>query len=104
MWDSEAASAWVRRWSWLAIETPSRAAGFLAVVAIAAIIGLRAELEPIWNLFAAGADDVKVDNQLLLWTLASTLQGADAEKVVVVGGSTDRELTADDPFVSAQLT
>jgi hypothetical protein len=104
MWDFERARLWVRRWSWLAIETPSRAAGFLAVVAIVAIIGLRSELVPIWNLFAAGAQDVKVDNQLLLWTLANTVQDVDAEKVIVVGGSTDRELTADDPFVSRELT
>lgn len=104
MWDFEQASLWVRRWSWLAIETPSRAAGFLAVVAIVAIIGLRTELVPIWNLFADGADDVKVDNQLLLWTLANTVHDAEAEKVIVVGGSTDRELTADDPFVSGELT
>jgi hypothetical protein len=104
MWDFEQASLWVRRWSWLAIETPARAAGFLSVVAVVAIIALRAEFVPIWNLFADGADDVKVDNQLLLWTLANTLDSADAEKVIVVGGSTDRELTADDPFVSTELT
>jgi hypothetical protein len=104
MWDFERASLWVRRWSWLAIETSSRAAGFLAVVALAAAIGLRAELVPIWNLFASGAQDVKVDNQLLLWTLARSLRGADAEMVVLVGGSTIRELTADDAFVSSALT
>src|SRR5262249_35355341 len=62
-------------------------------------------LGPIWNLFAGGAHDVKVDNQLLLWTLANAQQqDADAEQVVLVGGSTVRELTADDPFVSRELT
>jgi hypothetical protein len=100
----ERTSLWVRRSSWLAIETPSRAAGFLSVVAIAAIIGLRAELTPIWNLSAAGEQRVKSDNQLLLWTLANAIHGADTEKVVLLGGSTDRELTADDPFVSGELT
>lgn len=104
MWDSERASQLVRRWSWLAINTRSRAAGFLTVVAVAATIGLRAEVQPIWNLFAAGAYDVKVDNQLLLWTIANTLRSADADRVILVGGSTTRELTADDPFVSEELT
>jgi hypothetical protein len=104
MWDFERASMWVRRWSWLIIETSSRAAGFLAVVAIAAVIGLRAQLSPMWNLFADGAEDIKVDNQLLLWTLANALSGTGAEMVVLVGGSTTREFTADDRFLSSELT
>jgi hypothetical protein len=103
MWDSERATMQVRRWSWLIIETPSRAAGFLTIVAIAAVIWLRFELGPTWNLFAAGAQDVRIDNQLLLWTLANALSGADDELVVVIGGSTIRELTADDAFVSRDL-
>jgi hypothetical protein len=104
MWDSERASLWVRRWSWLIIETSSRAAGFLAVVAIAAVIGLRAELGPFWNLFATGVQDFKGDNPLLLWTLANALRGTGAEMVVLVGGSTTREFTADDAFITGELT
>jgi hypothetical protein len=105
MWDSEQASRWVRRWSWLAIETPPRAAGVLTVVTIVAVIFLRAELVPIWNLFAAGAQGHGIDDgPVLLWTLANTEYASDAEKVVLVGGSTVRELTADDSFVSKDLT
>ncbi|MDP3693547.1 hypothetical protein [Bradyrhizobium sp.] len=96
----------VRRWSWLLIETPARAAGFLTAVAILAALLLRLELGQSWNLYAAGTQVTKAgdDYQLLLQNVGSAFQETGGELVVLLGGSTIRELTADDALLSKQLT
>lgn len=106
MLDSSSLTLLVRRWSWLLIETPARAAGFLTAVAILAVLLLRFELGQSWNLYAAGTQVAKAgdDYQLLLQNVGSAFQGTGGELVVLLGGSTIRELTADDALLSKQLT
>jgi hypothetical protein len=96
----------MRGLSWLFIETPARAAGFLSAIAIVTILLLRFEFGHSWNLYAAGGQVVKAgeDYPLLLQAAASVYQEAGGELVVFVGGSTVRELTADDALLSKELT
>jgi hypothetical protein len=49
----------MRGLSWLFIETPARAAGFLSVIAMVTILALRFELGQSWNLYAAGGQVAK---------------------------------------------
>ena len=106
MSDSNSLERLIRRLSWLFIETPARAAGFLSVVLLVAILALRIELGQSWNLYAAGRQVAKAgeDYQLLLQAVGSAFEGTDSELVVLVGGSTVRELTADDALLSTELT
>ena len=106
MLDSSSLTLLVRRWSWLLIETPARAAGFLTAVAILAILLLRFELGQSWNLYAAGTQVVKPadDRQILLQNVGSAFQETGGDLVVLLGGSTIRELTPDDAVLSKQLT
>jgi hypothetical protein len=106
MSDSNSLAARVRGLSWLFIETPARAAGFLSVIAIVAILAFRFEFGHSWNLYAAGEQVVKAgeDYPLLLQAAGSTYQETGGELVIFVGGSTVRELTADDSLLSKELT
>jgi hypothetical protein len=103
---SKSLTSFVRRTSWLNIETRARAIGFLLILAIVIILTLRVELGQTWNLFASGMQNLKAtdDYQLFLWTIGTELRPSDGELVLIVGGSTDRELTADDAFLSKILT
>ena len=96
----------MRELSWLFIETPARAAGFLSVIAIVTILALRFEFGHSWNLYAAGGQVVKAgeDYPLLLQATGSAYQETGGELVIFVGGSTVRELTADDALLSKELT
>src|SRR3984957_15256999 len=92
--------------SWLVIETPARAAGFLSVIAIVTILALRFEFGHSWNLYAGGGQVVKAgeDYPLLLQAVGSAYQETGGEFVIFVGGSTVRKLTADDWLLSKELT
>jgi hypothetical protein len=106
MSDSNSLAARMRGLSWLFIETPARAAGFLSVIAMVTILALRFELGQSWNLYAAGGQVAKAgeDYPLLLQAAGSAYQATGGELVVFVGGSTVRELTADDTLLSKELT
>jgi hypothetical protein len=106
MSDSNSLDARMRGLSWLFIETPARAAGFLSVIAIVTILALRFEFGHSWNLYAAGGQVAKAgeDYPLLLQAVGSAYQETGSELVIFVGGSTVRELTADDPLLSRELT
>lgn len=80
--------------------------GFLAVTAIVAVLGFRLELGHSWNLYAAGGQPWKPgdDYSLVLQAIGSSFEETGGELVVFVGGSADRELTADDSLVSSELT
>jgi hypothetical protein len=106
MSDSSSLAARLRGLSWLFIETPARAAGFLSVIAIVTILALRFEFGHSWNLYAAGGQVVKAgeDYHLLLQAAGSAYQKIGGELVMFVGGSTVRELTADDALLSKELT
>jgi hypothetical protein len=107
MSDFDPLVSWTRRLSWLFVETPARAAGFLSVIAILVILALKLELGHSWNLYAAGGQVAKAgdDFPLLLQALGSAFdQTGDGELVLLVGGSTVRELTADDSLLSKALT
>jgi hypothetical protein len=95
-----------RRLPWLFIETQARAAGFLSVIVIVILLALRLELGCSWNLYAAGGQVTKAgdDFPLLLQAAGSAFAETDGELVILVGGSTVRELTADDPLLSKVLT
>jgi hypothetical protein len=95
-----------RRLSWLFVETPARAAGFLSVIAVMILLALRLELGNSWNLYAAGGQVAKAgdDFPLLLQAVGSAFEETGGELVLFVGGSTVRELTADDPLLSKALT
>jgi hypothetical protein len=103
---SDSLFARINRLPWLFIETRARAAGFLSVMAIAAVVGFRFELGPSWNLYAAGGQAWKSgdDYQLLLQAIGSSFGETGGELVVFVGGSAVRELTADDALLSRELT
>jgi len=94
------------RLPWLFIETRARAAGFLSVIAIVIILALQLELGHSWNLYAAGGQVAKAgdDFPLLLQAVGNAFEETGGELVVFVGGSTVRELTADDPRLSKALT
>ena len=87
MSDSNSLGLLIRRLPWLFIETPGRAAGFLSVVLLVAILALRIELGQSWNLYAAGRQVAKAgeDYQLLLQAVGSAFEGTDGELVVFVG-------------------
>jgi hypothetical protein len=106
MSDSNSLAERMRGLSWLFIQTPARAAGFLSVIAIVTILALRFEFGHSWNLYAAGGQVAKAgeDYPLLLQTVGSAYQETGGELVMFVGGSTVRELTADDPLLSKELT
>jgi hypothetical protein len=104
MSDSNAFVERMRRLSWLSIETPARAAGFLSVMAILAIAGLRFEFGNSWNLYTTGGQIAKTGYPLLLQAAGSAYQKTGGELVVFVGGSTVVELTADDALLSNELT
>ena len=106
MSDSSSLGARVRGLSWLVIETPARAAGFLSVIAIVTILALRFEFGHSWNLYAGGGQVVKAgeDYPLLLQAVGNAYQETGGELVIFVGGSTVRELTADDWLLSKELT
>ena len=107
MSDFNSLVSWTRRLSWLFIETPARAAGFLSVVAVVILLALRLELGHSWNLYAAGGQIAKAgdDFPLLLQAVGSAFEETGGgELVLLVGGSTVRELTADDPLLSKALT
>ena len=107
MSDFNSLVSWTRRLSWLFIETPARAAGFLSVVAVVILLALRLELGHSWNLYAAGGQIAKAgdDFPLLLQAVGNAFEETGGgELVVFVGGSTVRELTADDPLLSKALT
>lgn len=104
MSDSNSFAERMRRLSWLSIETPARAAGFLSVMAILTILGLRFEFGNSWNLYAAGGQIAKTGYPLLLRAAGSAYQKTGGELVVFVGGSTVVELTADDTLLSNELT
>jgi hypothetical protein len=94
------------RLPWLFVETRARAAGFLSVIAIVIILALQLELGHSWNLYAAGGQVAKAgdDFPLLLQAVGNAFEETGGELVVFVGGSTVRELTADDPLLSKALT
>jgi hypothetical protein len=94
------------RLSWLFIETPARAAGFLSVIVIVAALALRLELGNSWNLYAAGTQVEKLgdDDPLLLQAVGSAFAERGGELVVLLGGSAIREMTADDSLLSKELT
>ena len=104
MSDSNSLDARMRGLSWLFIETPARAAGFLSVIAIVTILALRFEFGHSWNLYAAGGQIAKTGYALLLQAAGSAYQKMGGELVMFVGGSTVRELTADDALLSKELT
>jgi hypothetical protein len=106
MLDSKAVTALVRRYSWLVIETPARAVGFLTVIGIVIILAIKLELGSSWNLYAAGTQNEKAGEtyQVLLRTIGAAFSSTDGELLIIVGGSTHRELTADDSLVSKILT
>jgi hypothetical protein len=104
MLDSNSFAERVRRLSWLSIETPARAAGFLSVMAILTILGLRFEFGNSWNLYAAGGQIAKTGYPLLLGAAGRAYQETGSELVVFVGGSTVVELTPDDTLLSNELT
>jgi hypothetical protein len=112
MSDSSSSRALIGRLPWLFIDTPARAAGFLAVILLTVVLALRIELGQSWNLYAGGKQAAKAgeDYQLLLQAVGSAfegrdgVEGRDGDLVVLLGGSTVRELTADDELVSTQLT
>jgi hypothetical protein len=104
MSDSNLFAERMRRLSWLFIETPARAAGFLSVMAILTILGLSFEFGNSWNLYAAGRQIAKTGYPLLLQVAGSAYQKTGGELVVFVGGSTVVELTADDTLLSNGLT
>jgi len=106
MSDSNSLAVRMRRLSWLFIETRARAAGFLSVMAIVIILALRFELGHSWNLYAAGGQIEKAaeDFPLLLHAAGNAFEETGGELVGFVGGSTVRELTADDPLLSKELT
>ncbi|MGA7810076.1 hypothetical protein [Bradyrhizobium sp.] len=96
----------IRRLPWLFIETPARAAGFLSVIALVVLLALRIELGQSWNLYASGRQAAKAgdDFPLLLQNAGSAFKDTGGQLVVLLGGSTVRELTADDVLVSKELT
>jgi hypothetical protein len=104
MSDSNSFAERMRRLSWLSIETPARAAGFLSVIAILTILALRFELGHSWNLYAAGGQIAKTGYPLLLEAAGRAYQKTGGELVVFVGGSTVVELTPDDTLLSNELT
>jgi hypothetical protein len=104
MSDSNSLAERMRRLSWLSIETPARAAGFLSVMAILTILGLRFEFGNSWNLYAAGGQIAKTGYPLLLEAAGRAYQKTGGELVVFVGGSTVVELTPDDTLLSNELT
>src|ERR1700690_2407001 len=104
MSDSNSLAARIRGLSWLSIETPARAAGFLSVIAVVAILAFRFELGPSWNLYAAGRQIAKTGYPLLLEAAGRAYQKTGGELVVFVGGSTVVELTPDDTLLSKELT
>src|ERR1700723_2070602 len=107
MLDFNSLVSWTRRLPWLFIETPARAAGFLSVVATIIVLALGFELGHSWNLYAAGGQITKAgdDFPLLLQAVGSAFdETSGGELVLLVGGSTVRELTADDPLLSKALT
>src|SRR3984957_1590508 len=104
MSDSKSSAERMRRLSWLSIETPARAVGFLSVMAILTILGLRFEFGNSWNMYAAGRQIAKTGYPLLLQAAGSAYQKTGGELVVFVGGSTVVELTADDTLLSNELT
>jgi hypothetical protein len=95
-----------RRLPWLFIETSARAAGFLSVIVMVALIALRLELGNSWNLYAAGTQVEKLgdDYPLLLQAVGSAFADKGGELVVLLGGSAIREMTADDSLLSKELT
>jgi hypothetical protein len=104
MSDSNSFVERMRRLSWLSIETPARAAGFLSVIAMVAILAFRFELGHSWNLYAAGRQIAKTGYPLLLEAAGRAYQKTGGELVVFVGGSTVVELTPDDTLLSNELT
>jgi hypothetical protein len=106
MSDSNSLAERMRGLSWLCIETPARAAGFLSVIAIVTILALRFEFGHSWNLYAAGGQLARAgeDYPLLLQAVGGAYQQTGGELVIFVGGSTVRELTADDTLLSKELT
>lgn len=76
------------------------------MIAIVTILALRFEFGHSWNLYAAGGQIVKAgeDYPLLLQAAGSAYQEIGGELVIFVGGSTVRELTADDTLLSKELT
>jgi hypothetical protein len=105
MSDSNSLAERMRRLSWLYIETPTRAAGFLAMLGVLTILALRVEFGHSWNLYAAGGQVVKARESypLLLQAAGKANQETGGELVVFVGGSTVVELTADDVLLSREL-
>jgi hypothetical protein len=107
MSDSSSIASLNRRLPWLFIETAARAAGFLSVTAIVAILVLGIELGNSWNLFVASGQVVKARDSypLLLQSIGSAFsKTSGSELVVLLGGSAAIELTADDPLLSKELT
>src|SRR3984957_2433999 len=107
MLDFNSLVSWTRRLSWLFIETPARAAGFLSVIVTLIVLAVVFELGHSWNLYAAGGQVAKAgdDFPLLLQAVGSAFEETGGgELVLLVGGSTVRELTADDPLLSKALT
>jgi hypothetical protein len=101
---SNSLAARISSLSWLFIETPARAAGFLSVIAIVTILAFRFEFGSFWNLYAPGGQTVKAGYPLLLQVAGSAYQKSGGELVVFIGGSTVVELTADDALLSRELT
>ena len=96
----------MRRLSWLFIETPARAAGFLSVLAILTILALRFEFGHSWNLYAAGGQVVKAGEATRccfrppgrhIRRRAANLSFLSEDRPFV-------ELTADDTLLSKELT
>lgn len=106
MSDFNSPGSLIRRLQWLFIETPAHAAGFLAVILFVILLALWFELGANWNLYAAGRQDAKAgdDYQLLLQAVGNAFEQTNSELVAFVGGSTVRELTAEDSLLSKELT
>jgi hypothetical protein len=104
MLDSNLLGSLAHRLSWLFIETPARAIGFLSVAITALILGAVLELSQSWNLYAAGAMKSGNNYQLVLQSIGTEFDKTGGDIVVLLGGSTIRELTADDTFLSKEFT
>ena len=96
MSDSSSLAARVRGLSWLVIETPARAAGFLSVIAIVTILALRFEFGHSWNLYAGGGQVVKAGGhiQTVLQRRHDAGNPILGDEAAVVGDAEDHGLDA----------